>query len=301
MQSFPDAYEICGKRQKIIHQIGNSVPPQFARVLAVSVLEKIFGYKSPCRFSYLNEGDELSFRKRNRKKTDEYSRKALHSIERVETSNLDLSLFEQSYRAKLSTKFKYTTDQTGKFYINSELSDGVWRISVSRFGDKTLKRPLELKISSRTTWSLPCKQILLSSTNGCLEDYSAMWKSFNHLLVATKSKADLTQLFGYYQYRTTALIENISLNFNTLDKITDKLIKIILFSDVCGEPVKITELSKRIGADEQKTFDALRLLKKFGYEIRTHNTNQSLDKDEVLIPYQFPTLTEKSVQLMKQI
>lgn len=301
LQSFPDAYEICGTRQKIIHQIGNSVPPQFSRILAVSVLEKIFGFKSQYKFSYLNDGDELSFRKRNRKKTDEYSRKASKSIEKVANKEVNLFMFNQTYRAKLGEKFKYTKDDMGEFQVISELRDGIWKINVSRGDDTNLVRPLELKIRSRTEWSLPCTDILLSSSNGWLQDFLAMWKSLDHLLIATKSKADLTQLFGYYQYRTAAIIEKISLNFENLEKTVFDLIKAILFSDICGNPIHISELAKLIEADEEETFTALRVLKRFGYEIRSHNTNQSLEKNEVLVPYQFPTLTEKSVQLMKEI
>lgn len=67
LQSFPDAYKIEGGRQVAIHQIGNSVPPQLSRILALSVLEQIFGIASPVSLPTLDAHAELGFRKRKRK------------------------------------------------------------------------------------------------------------------------------------------------------------------------------------------------------------------------------------------
>ncbi|TGL78848.1 DNA cytosine methyltransferase, partial [Leptospira yasudae] len=76
LQTFPDKYNIFGNRQRAIQQIGNSVPPQFARILALSILEQVFHYKLPFNFSYLTESEQLTFRKRKKDLTQEYFQKA---------------------------------------------------------------------------------------------------------------------------------------------------------------------------------------------------------------------------------
>ena len=45
LQTIPDDYQIVGKRQVAMHQIGNSVPPQVARILAAS--DSIAGVQRP--------------------------------------------------------------------------------------------------------------------------------------------------------------------------------------------------------------------------------------------------------------
>ena len=62
LQSFPDDYTLVGNRQRTIHQIGNSVPPHLARLLAISILDQIFHVKPPVKLNYLQETEQLSFR-----------------------------------------------------------------------------------------------------------------------------------------------------------------------------------------------------------------------------------------------
>ncbi|WP_293146061.1 hypothetical protein [Okeania sp. SIO3I5] len=51
----------------------------------------------------------------------------------------------------------------------------------------------------------------------------------------------------------------------------------------------------------EEIFDYLQCLRKIGYEVRNHNTNPQILPGEYLIPYFFPTLTPKSVQLRKNL
>ena len=45
----------------------------------------------------------------------------------------------------------------------------------------------------------------------------------------------------------------------------------------------------------------LKNLRTLGYEIRSHNTNPQIKPGEYLIPYTFPSLTNRSVQLGKKL
>lgn len=79
LQTIPDAYQIVGKRQVAMHQIGNSVPPQVARVLAVSILSQVFGVTLPVELPLLREHEQLGFRTRKRGLTAVYRAKAKKS------------------------------------------------------------------------------------------------------------------------------------------------------------------------------------------------------------------------------
>lgn len=62
IQSFPDDYIITGTNTQIIAQIGNSVPPRLAEVLAVSVREQILRPVSKLTYPVREEGFESTFR-----------------------------------------------------------------------------------------------------------------------------------------------------------------------------------------------------------------------------------------------
>lgn len=47
LQTIPDDYEVAGNRQVAIEQIGNSVPPQLGRVLALSILDQVMDVDLP--------------------------------------------------------------------------------------------------------------------------------------------------------------------------------------------------------------------------------------------------------------
>ncbi len=72
LQTTPDEYTIVGGRQAILHQIGNSVPSQVGRILALAVLDQVFGVSPPCPISYLTATHTLGFRKRKRDLTSRY-------------------------------------------------------------------------------------------------------------------------------------------------------------------------------------------------------------------------------------
>ncbi|MCL2148605.1 MAG: DNA cytosine methyltransferase, partial [Methanomassiliicoccaceae archaeon] len=80
LQTFPDDYIINGGRQTVVHQIGNSVPPQFSRILALSIADQVFGADVPFEIPTLSSGEELGFRKRKRDLTERYRRIATDAI-----------------------------------------------------------------------------------------------------------------------------------------------------------------------------------------------------------------------------
>jgi DNA (cytosine-5)-methyltransferase 1 len=64
LQTFPDDYEISGNRQTAIHQIGNSVPPQMGRIMALAIMNQVFELELPFNIKYLKHDEKLGFRVR---------------------------------------------------------------------------------------------------------------------------------------------------------------------------------------------------------------------------------------------
>ncbi len=68
LQTFPDDYHFPGGLTTALRQIGNSVPPLFAKQLAQAVLQQIFGLNSGLHF--IEEDEKLSFDARKRIKAN---------------------------------------------------------------------------------------------------------------------------------------------------------------------------------------------------------------------------------------
>jgi DNA (cytosine-5)-methyltransferase 1 len=60
-------------------------------------------------------------------------------------------------------------------------------------------------------------------------------------------------------------------------------------------------LASQWGVKVQGVFNYLESLRRLGYEVRNNKTNPQISQGKYLIPYAFPTLMPKSVQLRKKL
>jgi DNA (cytosine-5)-methyltransferase 1 len=130
--------------------------------------------------------------------------------------------------------------------------------------------------------------------------FTALWKAFEEKLIEVTGMADLVQLSGYYQYNPRIR------GFLTFQpNFRGEQFWYVVQSVVSGLGVA-TQLSAQglallWGVNDKDVFSYLQSLRRLGYEVRNHNTNPQIPRGEYLIPYAFPTLTQKSVQLRKNL
>lgn len=299
LQTFPDSYEISGGRGKVIHQIGNSVPPQLARVLACSIKEQIFQQGTPVHLDYLKKEDELTFRKRKRQLTKTYAEKASKAI---------ISLYKDQSNAKKKLVDSSVNFELTEKLVIQECKKGNFQGKLKNFGDElhviinsTCETPVFSGISIKPigTWSLPVKEVKLSWNGSSLNEYVIAWKFFEYQLRNQGIKSDLVQLGGYYQYSPRfnvkwdeGLVEN-NLDYKLLSKLTSL--------EYTRKTIEIDKLKEIFQDSNIKILDYLKYLKKLGIDIRNNNTNSMIKEGEILIPYEFPTLYGKSVQYNKEL
>lgn len=128
--------------------------------------------------------------------------------------------------------------------------------------------------------------------------FTSLWKAFEEKLNEATGKADLVQLSGYYQYN--ARISGI-MNFYGEEKV-DLFWRVVQCVTRCiatSAQLKAKEFAECWCVNEEDVVSYLKSLRAIGYEVRSHNTNPQIPLDEYLIPYAFPTLNPKSVQLRK--
>jgi DNA (cytosine-5)-methyltransferase 1 len=294
LQTFPDSYQISGSRQIALHQIGNSVPPQFARILALSIASQVFDYKFPFKLPLLSNSVELSFKSRKKCMTNYYRDIAKQSIS-VSECHCDNTLINKKYYANLLKNFKYVEDAiNGKYFVDVNWGDELSINCINR--DNTSKSKFTILIKPRKSWTLPTSRIKLSVNAIDWFDVTFLWRTLDRQLMTNHLKADLVQLNGYYQYKSEI---NCIISDCHLDK--SDIVAPIINGEIVGKVVSTAELADIWNTNVHEVTENAVFLRKIGYEIRNCKTNPLMKQNEWLIPYKFPTLVPESVQLKKSI
>lgn len=314
LQTIPDDYELLGNRQVCIEQIGNSVPPQLGRILALSILDQVMGFELPFTISYLPESKKLGFRQRQRSLTEVYFQKAKVAIKSLEATGqlnkiiLNPSQYTSQVQAIrfLSPNFGWTNQPTCgsiKIHITYDLNSSSWLIVAGINEASTEEYVFCVDIypsCGYEQWVLGTDVVKLCARDLDTRVFTALWKAFEEKLTEVTGKADLVQLSGYYQYepRITGIMSfHSQLNVEPFWCVVQSVTRCI----GTGMQLPTAKLAELWGVKEKNVFTYLHSLRSMGYEVRNHNTNLQIPKGDYLIPYAFPTLTPKSVQLRKSL
>jgi len=297
LQTFPDDYQINGSRLVAIHQIGNSVPPQLARMLALAIRMQVFGTKFPFDIELLPENATLSFRKRKRELTASYRKKASEAISVLyqNSETEPIAYKNREFYATLSNRFKYTeSDQNGDFHIRVMWSD----ILVINVTESDLKRSeaTKIKILPYTKWDMPVRSIMFVVNSENWIGVTMAWKVLDRELIRNNIKADLVQLNGYYQYSSKLNCELIE---TTLPDA--QIFSTILSGQVVSKNLTTQQLADSWSIKPEMVLSKALMLRELAFEIRNHATNPLMKDEEWLLPYKFPTLLPESVQLNKSL
>lgn len=297
LQTFPDDYQISGVKQVAVHQIGNSVPPQLARMMALSIRIQVFGTQFPFNMEFVSENVELSFRKRKRDLTDYYRNKAEEAINRLYVVSQDKSIKNSNFFLSLSEKFKYTeSSKEGDYKVSVRSIKNRLSINIHPTNKKVVSSPSTIHIKPHSAWTLPVEEILLKVHSSDWFAITVAWKVLDRVLIVNKLKADLVQLNGYYQYESQI---DCALETKSLDRLN--IMQPIINGDIISKEMTTVDLALSLGVSEDEVLGCAKWLRTLGYEIRNNHTNPQIPIGIWLIPYKFPTLLPESVQLNKTL
>jgi DNA (cytosine-5)-methyltransferase 1 len=302
LQTFPDTYELSGNRTTQIHQIGNSVPPQMARILALAIKNQVFnlniGFELPC----LEEHEQLGFRQRKRQLTEKYKSKALKALENGDSPSVVHIEKSHSYFVALTDSFGYkrTEKRDADFLVevhwNSDLKITIRDVSSTDVPNYSKLKFSIIVVPNYCRWNMSAEKIWVDVFTDAPLGYTAAWKAIENELIQNNIKADLVQLCGYYQYTPKIRCELRCLNDMPLSFLTP-----VVNGNVTRRMMPDYELANVLGVSCDEVINYAQKMRDFGYEIRNSNTNPQIEEGQWLIPYAFPTLTPLSVQLRKTL
>lgn len=308
LQTFPDDYEIKGNRQKVIQQIGNSVPPQLARILALSIFQEVFNRSFQFKIDLLSDATELGFRTRKSKLTEVYAKKAataIQSLKIIKKMDIPISESKKSYLKVENNLILQLQDDANhsNFYVeskveNNEIFINLWNNKNIR--DSELQYQYSIDVKQNDIGANVVNKISMMSYSDDPQSITAIWKYLETVIRRCYHKDDLVQLFGYYQYSSNYQVI-LSLNSSKCDDSFWNFLDIITNSKYTGDLLQIDEICKTVEIKKDVLMKHLQVLKRLGFEIRNHNTNKQIKEGYLLIPYCFPSLNERSLQRLTEL
>ena len=299
LQTFPDSYPIEGTRGLVLQQIGNSVPPQMARIIAVAVLNQVFAPTPVIQLSYLDHDEPLGFRQRKRAISTSYFKRARAAVQRLGKQSSHLLPRKQAYVAGVDESFHFVRDPGQSVFVQIALSVGQ---SLSVFVTRDRRRTrtalsIVAQPAQTMDWGLPFEQVELRLTELDRQLYLVAWRALQAYMAEARLRDDLVQLYGYYAYepqvcnRASIETDDGDVNWSRLAEVVNGIgtRQILAAADLCG----IFRLTK------QQLNMWLLFLRDLGHEVRSNLTNPQIPSNSFLIPYSFPTLTRESVQRSK--
>jgi DNA (cytosine-5)-methyltransferase 1 len=256
----------------------------------------------PAPLSYLQPGEKLSFRSRKRELTARYKRKAEGAIQAARGARRPhVKLVRgRSYGCRLSGKLELVPCKAGaEFLVAFTPTKGRWVIEVRDASGRPRKGAVIVKAEfAGEDWGLRAGAVEMRLSRRDERMFTAAWKAFEAELSRHVGCADLVQLSNYYQYES-----KVSCSLS-LGRCRDWLWR-ALQKVVSGRGVAETAHRKRLASlwsiPQGDILSFCSWLKGLGYEVRNSGTNPEIPRGRFLVPYCFPTLGPKSVQLWKAL
>ncbi len=300
LQTIPDGYVLTGGRGALLAQIGNAVPCQLARLLALSILSQVFHTELPFDMELLSPEADLRFRQRQRELQEIYRKKAAEAIAGLQDGKAETRPEGRTYRARLTAKLGWCEDVAGPLAAKFSVDGTTWRVHVSSGQGRCQAFKVVITPSEVAAWPPVLGRASLTGDALTPEVFTGAWKAFEAELSRLGVRADLVQLCGYHSYHP-GMACKIEAAKVPAPRHGWKAVLGVVAGKGVGRVLPEADFAAAWGIRQKHVLAAARFLKRVGYEVRSHNTNSRIPPGHLLIPYAFPTLNPKSIQLYKEL
>jgi len=299
LQSFPDDYKISGSELLVSKQIGNSVAPLFASVIAKSIMNQYFDSTQFSEITFLSQDEKLGFDNRKKIKA-KATRKLIQSNvnsnqirifdeEKLEVISINFSLKDQFVYKNPKTiissddnEFLNKNNKIFNFELFSEERSVKGIIKKSNIVDHKKNITLNINFDNLLADSVSEIKLLLESDS--LEDIFVLWDVVHLIVNNISSYEDLHPLFGHFTEPYPKFSFEIS---------SDDEVGIIAFAKKASEYdyIKaihpVSELCKLFGSSVNQSMKIVKSLRDIGYDVRVHEINRTIPEGYFKICYPF--------------
>ena len=300
LQSFPDSYRLVAAYNKVVEQIGNSVPPRLAYVMAVSVREQLLEHGTTLTYQRRPPIFRSTFRIRQRERNRLFHVIAQKAIE-AEYPSLTSKAEQRG-----PSKERHLIRATGFFdrkrvrgLDGPASGDGdIFGVEVTRVGrhlalgfeqmdvHESARSKLTIEITGLRKYLGGIDSLTARASIAELAGLFHVWASIEEALISRSRFFTLIDIYGHYANRGDTVRIRTEFEKAALNTI-EKAILLFSQSENCGEIAKRLYLENQLGVDAvgvMRVVDAMRMIR---YDIRTRKTHRRWQpaKSSVHIPF----------------
>ncbi len=300
LQTFPDDYELCGSRGIVLEQIGNSVPPALAAVIATAVREQLLEVVAEQTHPVRTEGFKSTFRQRQRSKSAHFHAVA-KAANSVRTDDVELAATSEpsAYYVSHEGLFDRQRHKTSRglrgdaLEIRVSEAGGHIDLGVSRL-DKVDVPESRIEISGLRKYLPGYDSLSVSARISNLAELFQTWSAVEDALTVRSRFFTLIDIYGHYANRG----DTVQIASRWQLAIKPSLLKAINFfgaTENCGAFIDEEALKGQIGVKVPGLLQVIKQLRDVRFDARTHDTHPIIEAGRVLCTYPFPLLSPRAL------
>ena len=307
LQTFPDDYHLQGSYGVQLEQIGNSVPPRLAAVIAQSVREQVFDKSNKLTHRLRPDGFKSTFRQRQRERTKRFkgiAEKAIaarYGAKQRRAFSARKSDVTTTYLVEYNTLFSRTVLKNA-----AQVKGPGAKIDVIDSGPNieltftSLTKPksigsVEISITGLRKY-LPDYETLKAQCNiSSVVDIFHIWKEIEKVLTARSQFFTLIDIYGHYANRGDVV--DINSRFDLICAKTPVLKAVEYFSQTknCGGFISEEMLSQELRISSSTIPQLAEGFRGLRYDFRTSETHPIIGDDRYICTYPFPLLSPRAL------
>lgn len=300
LQTFPDDYELCGSRGIVLEQIGNSVPPALAQVIATAVREQLLEPVEKQTYPVRPEGFKSTFRQRQRQKSAHFQAVAkAANAARVHDERAIADVAPSSYFVTHKGLFDRKRHDSSYGLAGNALearlseANGHIDLAVRRLDGVNLPES-RIEISGLRKYLPGYDSLDVKAHVGNLDELFQVWAMVEDALTARSRFFTLIDIYGHYANRGDTVQVEASWDLT----ISPSLLKAINFfgsTERCGYFISEAALMSELGVKERSLRRVIEELRQVRFDTRTHETHPIIEGGKIICTYPFPLLSPRAL------
>jgi DNA (cytosine-5)-methyltransferase 1 len=306
LQTFPDDFEIIGSYGKIVEQIGNSVPPVVAEVIAFSVKEQLLRPTGSLKFGRRPPGFRSTFRQRQRDRSNHFKQTASRVIAERFPNVQQLDTRRARHKSRYFVSYEgFFTKETSPKRLTTKLGSSQYSVEEKRNGDKlelnissamqskVAARKLTIEVTGLTKYLLNLESVVCSSNLQSINDAFHVWDIIEDAVTKGTQFYTLIDIYGHYANRgdTVRVCTRVESARRTA---LDRAIEFFGSSENCGTFVSQAAISTALKTPIENVPAIVAQLRTLRWDVRTPKTHLTIRQDAILCTYPFPLLSGKA-------
>lgn len=306
LQSFPDDYTIVGTYGKVVEQIGNSVPPRLAHVIAKSVREQLIDHAPSLTYPRREAGFSATFRQRQRERTNHFKRIAKSVVSerfpdvgekraKVQRPKQTYYVWYEGFFIKHLLTAKPPKATEGKsFEATVTFGSDEVTLSFDRIhAGRACTRRIKVEIGGLHEGLTTLKSLTANAEVCDLHDIFFLWDAVEDVLVQNSRFLTLIDVYGHYANRGDTVV----IDTDVIGGPATYLVRALRFfgnSANCGANISRGRVISALRITDPELDDLINDLRAMRFDIRTRRTHPTIAPGMVLCTYPFPLLSGKA-------